>query len=351
MPSHITHLVFAEESVSRFYGPDSVLTRRHGTLFALGAQGPDVFFHNQRTMPTGIRYGVLVHRHGYGKFLASMVSEARSTGADFDSAQAAFLAGYLTHAVLDRHTHPFINYFSGWVDPDDNYSTRYRSMHPFFERIVDLFVLSRFRGIDLNSYDFFSRVDCGVELPAEIERMEAFALLESYRRTNRDGELVERLRNAYRDTMGYYRYSNRVTPARLREGLRREQSGELGNRWLAILHPFALDPAVDYLNEKHTPWCDPCDDSRTFAASFWDLMHNALEESVELLGLLQAAWVGDQTLRTLEERVGNGGLSDTTGRSSPCRKRYSRPLPLVELLSRLRRGIAEERLPESPPLP
>lgn len=350
MPSHVAHLVFAEETVARVCGAESPLIRTHGNFLALGAQGPDVFFHNQRTMPTGIRYGVLLHRHGYGRFVASMTQDALSKGADFDSAQAAFIAGFLSHAVLDRYTHPFINYFAGWVDPEDESSVRYRSTHPFLERIIDLFVLGRFRDTDINSFNFYGRVSCGDELPTDLERLLSTALQECYRRARRDDELVERLRNAYADTMGYYRYSNCITPDRLREGYRREQEGDIGSRWLAILHPFALDSSVDYLNEKHALWSDPCEKTREMAASFWDLMRNAFDECTGAMAGLRRSFGGELPLKELEALIGNGGLSDTSGSSSPCRKRFSNPLPLAELLQQLRSAIAEDNLPESPPI-
>ncbi|HUX12570.1 MAG TPA: zinc dependent phospholipase C family protein [Spirochaetia bacterium] len=350
MPSHVAHLVFAEEVVIRAFGSDTPLQNRFGNFLALGAQGPDVFFHNQRTMPTGIRYGILLHRHGYGKFVAGMVDAVRARSVPFESEAGAFAAGFLTHAILDRHTHPFINYFSGWVDPDEVSSARHRSMHPFFERIIDLFVLARYRSLGINRYNFFSRVDCGDELPEAVETMEAAAMRLCYRRARRDEELFTRLRNAYRDTMGYYRYSNRITPARLKEAMRREESGELGSRWLAILHPFALDGATDYLNEKHDRWTDPCDESRQLTDSFWDLFDRALESAAGPIAALRDAWAGALPLESLENAIGNGGLSDTNGEEAPCRKLYSRPLALADLLLYLRACIADDRIPDSPPL-
>jgi hypothetical protein len=350
MPSHVAHLVFAEETVARVCGTESPLIHTYGNYLALGAQGPDIFFHNQRTMPTGIRYGVLLHRHGYGRFIASLTQGALAKGAGFDSELSAYTAGFLSHAILDRYTHPFINYFAGWVDPEDESSARYRSMHPFLERIIDLHVLGRFRALDINTYDFYSRVNCGGGLPESLEKLLEAALVECYRRARRDEELAQRLRNAYSDTMGYYRYSNRITPGRLREGYRREQEGDIGNRWLAILHPFAIDGSVDYLNELHAAWSDPCDKTRVMAASFWDLMRNALDECTVSLAGLEQCWNGRLPFEKLEELVGNGGLGDTSGAASPCSKRYSRPLPLAQLLQRLRRAIAENDLPESPPV-
>ena len=59
MPSHFTHLLFAEAALRAALGERAEeILRAHGNLFRFGAQGPDFFYHNQRTMPTGLRYGV-----------------------------------------------------------------------------------------------------------------------------------------------------------------------------------------------------------------------------------------------------------------------------------------------------
>jgi len=354
MPSHITHLVFAEDMVTRCFGTDHPFLREHGSIFALGAQGPDIFYHNQRTMPTAIYYGVLLHRHGYGKFCAHLVDFAMREHLDFHSAEGAFIAAYITHAVLDRYTHPFINYFSGWPDPEDKSTERFRSMHPFFERIIDLFVLSRFRGITVNDYDFAGRVSCGDDAPRLVSRIQRLALSESYRRARNDESLAERLRNAYSDAMGYYRYSNTITPDRLAEGLRREKLGDIGPRWLAILHPISLLPDIDYLNEAGSVWFEPCEEGERTSASFWDLYREAGTECSAALSQLERAWSGNLELfgqsDSLESAIGNGGLSDRSGRTSPCTKSRSSPLPLSELLTHLRRRIVEDDLPDAPPV-
>jgi len=354
MPSHITHLVFAEDMIADHFGTDHPFLSEHGSLFALGAQGPDIFYHNQRTMPTAIYYGVLLHRHGYGKFCAHLVDSALRAHASFHSAEAAFIAAYITHAVLDRHTHPFINYFSGWPDPEDKRTERFRSMHPFFERIIDLFVLSRFRGTNVNDYDFAGRVYCGDEKLRLVSTIQKHGLSESYRRARTDESLADRLMNAYSDALGYYRYSNTITPDRLAEGLRREELGDIGPRWLTILHPIALLPDIDYLNEVGSVWFEPCEDGAQTSASFWELYRQAGDECSALLSQLERAWAGDLQLfgqsDSLESAIGNGGLSDRSGRTTPCAKTRSSPLPLTGLLAHLRRLIVDGQLPDAPPV-
>src|SRR4030042_4005693 len=136
MPAQICHLLFAEEAWRGALGGGAGgFLERPGNLFRFGAQGPDFFYHNQRTRPTGLKYGVAAHHEGYGRLTAHLVRQLRRLQArGIDEAVkdelTAFTLGWVTHAFLDRVTHPFIVSFSGWGE-------KYFRCHIFFERILD----------------------------------------------------------------------------------------------------------------------------------------------------------------------------------------------------------------------
>ena len=166
MPSHFAHLLFAAEALrGALGGKADDLLAAHGNLFRFGAQGPDLFYHNQRTMPTGLRYGVALHRHGYGSFVERMVQEAHRLSLGPGSDLGTFILGFVTHAPLDRATHPFINFFSGGADANDKESRRLYHAHPFLERIIDVMVLKERFVRAPSEFDFLSQVRCGRNLP------------------------------------------------------------------------------------------------------------------------------------------------------------------------------------------
>ncbi|NOY09010.1 MAG: hypothetical protein GXP33_09230 [Spirochaetes bacterium] len=74
MPAHITHIIFGEEALRRSMGTeaDRIITR-HGNIFRFACQGPDFFYHNQRTKPSGLKYGSLLHHEHYGRFTVNMI--------------------------------------------------------------------------------------------------------------------------------------------------------------------------------------------------------------------------------------------------------------------------------------
>ncbi|MEW5815130.1 MAG: hypothetical protein AB1798_07000, partial [Spirochaetota bacterium] len=118
MPAQITHQIFADELLRRSLGKEESSTlNRYYPLLTLAAQGPDIFYHNQRTKPSGFSFGRLIHTNGFGLLIAAMLKYAIRKNAGLYSDLAVFILGFTSHAFLDRKTHPYIIYFSGWVEP------------------------------------------------------------------------------------------------------------------------------------------------------------------------------------------------------------------------------------------
>ena len=126
MPSQVLHTLFGEDIVGEIYRrlggrfgivADKALekiNRTYPAVFALGCQGPDIFYHGQRTRPVAVEYGGLLHRRGYGVFTASLLKMGlpdpppdeediragrREKGIN---ALGVYSLGFMTHAILDR---------------------------------------------------------------------------------------------------------------------------------------------------------------------------------------------------------------------------------------------------------
>lgn len=322
MASHVAHLLFGEQCAGRV----RLSLDRRDPFFVLGAQGPDLFLHSQRTKPRAIQYGALLHRKGFAR-LASLLSS------DADSQVRRYAAGFITHIVLDRYSHPFINYFAGWWDRTRPETRRYRYMHPFLERLIDIELLRREEARHPREIDFARLIDCGEEIPELLLRALEEALPRCLESAGRDAELVERLRNAYRDALGYYRFTSTADDAYLREAIRREAAGRISERWLSLIHPPSLPYDLDVLNTEHRWWTHPCDNARRSEESFLDLWERALEEGARLLErYVEVAEVdGSAEVGSLEDAIGEENLNDGIYRARPCPKREMDPLPLPEL--------------------
>jgi hypothetical protein len=330
VPSQITHIVFGEEALGRGVSDAAGFLAEHGPAFRLGCQGPDLFYHNMRTRPSGIRYGVLLHRRHYGMVAQAMVQAARETAPQ--GAGAAYAAGFVTHGILDRATHPYIVFHSGWYDPAFPETRRYRRTHAFFERVLDVLVLRDRLGRDTGAFDCFRLLSCGSVLPASIEHVLAAGLEWTYARARQDGELRRRLANAYADSMSFYESTNPATPVRAQIAAELDRRDGSPRR-LALFHPrIAGDPEVDFLNLGHAEWLHPCSGERHYE-SYPELYQHALEEAGFAVSTVFDALAGRGTLEAVQVAAGNGSLNLAFADGRPCAPRHTGPLPLPEYLA------------------
>ncbi len=348
MPAQISHILFAEDSLRASLGEEAErILRSRGAVFRFAAQGPDFFYHNQRTRPSGLKFGIAVHREGFGRVVAQMVAEARhlreqSDGAALDSLEA-YILGFTTHAVLDRKTHPFVNYFSGWTDarPD---SHRYYRCHAFLERILDVLLLRHRRGTDIADYSVLPLVSCGERLPYTVVKALVKALQASYPRMHYKSLDRRRIDNAYTDTISFYTFSDPQAPEEYRRIAYLRDTTDDHRRRLALFHPRSIPADVDFLNLQGREWCHPCSDRIRSQASFLELYEQALERAVPMLRslaeILRRGGAADSPSAdspSVESLVGNESLGSGFDATDPCTLRYSDPLPLPELIDELYR--------------
>jgi len=340
MPSHFTHLLFAEEALRAALGEKAEeILEAHGNLFRFGAQGPDFFYHNQRTMPTGLRYGVALHRHGFGDFVESMAREAARLSGGPGSELSAFILGFATHALLDRHTHPYIGYFAGWVDPREEAHLRLYHAHPFLERIIDVLVLRERFGRAPAEFDFYSQVRCGATLPYPVIKAIVKGLNATYPAYNYKSRDRTRVENAYHDTIFFYKLTNHLNPDILKLAYRKDRKEGFRERRLGLMHPREIPAGYDFLNLSRAQWCHPCDDADVTTASFLDLYEESLGQCAAMLKDLYSVLAGQAPVEGLGARLGNESLD--AGRDN-CTPVHSRPLPLREILDAMYQAIERE---------
>jgi hypothetical protein len=368
MPSQILHILFAEDLIDGIYrrilprfGVVAEKAREkieltYRTSFALGCQGPDIFYHSRRKKPVGLEYGALLHRRGYGVFTAGLVKLGlpdpppdeedirlgrREKGI---SALGAYSLGFMTHALLDRAAHPYIVYKSGWYDPAKPETARYRGAHAFLERILDALMLRRLRGMEVRDWDQEAALGEVCEKPPlGLRELLARALVLAYpERAGRDEKLGRRIDNAFADCAWFYRLT---APARtaIKEGGAPEAPEFL--EILPLVYPERLGEEIDFLNLEKKAWRYPQDDAegedrRSFPEIYGDAVNRALETLAPVIGDYMS--LGRFPIKEAAQAIGNGGLSiqDRNGRvAAPTR---CDPLPLDKVLEEQRRlrGLA-----------
>ncbi|MDR3160741.1 MAG: zinc dependent phospholipase C family protein [Spirochaetaceae bacterium] len=334
MPSQILHTLFGEDVITAIYqslaprfGPvaDRALEKIRGSCrnaFALGCQGPDIFYHSQGRRPVGLEYGTLLHRRGAGAFTAELLKmglpgpEEGLRREREINALGAYALGFMTHAILDRAAHPYIIYKS-----------RY---HVFFERIIDVLMLRELREKEAASWDqeaILARI-CE-EPPVGLKELLARALILAFpERAGRDGKLMARIDNTFADCARFYRLTS---PRRTSLG-----GGVVERRVLELLYPEKLEEDIDFLNLKKEPWYYPAGNSGENYRSFPELYAGAVARAASVITPVIAGYLetGIFPIGEAARAIGNGGLSIQDDEGRPCAPTRSAPLPLDRTLRR-----------------
>ncbi len=341
MAGQITHILAGEkalEAASRKLC--AAVLRERGRWFRLGCQGPDIFYHNQRTKPSALHYGALAHRHGYGTALAAAVRALPRDRRLPATAAGAYLLGLATHAAVDRRTHPFIVYYAGWADPSKPDSERYRSCHPFLERLLDESLLALWRGLEPARFDMESLV-CGSE-PRRDEDREAVALWAAGlraafpRAAGQDGLLEQRIANALEDARHFMRLTNPKRTAMLpgNEDWFAYLDDKIGPRSVALVYPDRLPPELDLESLGSEGWEHPAGDGRRGNSTYAQVVEEAVNDARTALEALIPLLGGKGDEIDLARIVGDGGLSIEDPEGRPLPPLVSRPLPLAEIMAR-----------------
>ncbi|MDR0442744.1 MAG: zinc dependent phospholipase C family protein [Treponema sp.] len=275
MPSQILHTIFGEDVINGlrsrpetaglkgiFTGCTSGAGETGCGAFSLGCQGPDIFYHSQRHKPVALEYGSLLHRRGCGTFSASLINmalqdkeDARETSLHYaretslhyaretslqNTGNLHYALGFMTHAFLDRHCHPYIIYHAG------------REYHSFFERIIDVLMLMELRRHDPVSWDKEKILaDVCENPPAGLKELIISSLAETFpEKAGKDRSLAKRIDNTFVDCARFY---NMTSPARIKEAFSGGERPAVSRRAINYMYPENLSSEIDCMRRVHTP--------------------------------------------------------------------------------------------------
>ncbi|MFQ3547056.1 MAG: zinc dependent phospholipase C family protein [Termitinemataceae bacterium] len=350
MPAQVLHVLFGKAVINECtirlrntYGNrfDASIEKLHTTYapaFALGCQGPDIFYHNQRRKPVSIEYGSLLHRRNYGTFVTELLRRTLSPAL---TSLGAYALGFVTHAFLDRAAHPYIVYKSGRVSVQQPETAKYARAHAFFERILDVEMLTLLEGISIDAWDQERLIARACEEPPVYL---AETLAETFRtvfpeRACKDPLLVARMQNALLDAGTFYRITNPMRTAMNNRKIDEAVYFSVKNIYkpdissVALIYPEKYPLSVDYLNLAHAPWQHPCKRGEIDYRSFVDIYSQTCSECVKIMYTFIANFIDTHHLPEHPElMIGNHGLSIVDGYGKPCKPLHSDPLPIDEIL-------------------
>lgn len=358
MPSQILHILFGEDVIagifkrteSRFEAVTvkaAEALQAYKNIFALGCQGPDIFYHSRRKRPVGLEYGTLLHRRGIGVFSAKLLEASLPSAAASAETLAGINAlgvyslGFMTHAFLDRASHPFIVYKSFRLSPASPGGLGAAQSHAFFERIIDSLMLKVLRGREVSGWDqedVLSGV-CSKPPPGLQELLENTLVKTFPERAGKDEKLAQRIQNTFDDSVRFYRLTAPASVAQKSSS----SSAAMNKDHLVYVYPENLPGHIDFLNLEKRPWFYPAGDAKKDTRSFPELYAQAVQAASDALGRVIERYLADGVFPTAQAAtvIGNGGLSivDTSG--APCSPSRFDPLPLDQALEQ---QLASRRL-------
>ena len=220
MPSQVLHSLFGEDLFAEIFRRVSLtpdLRARYSieniidtykSVFVLGCQGPDIFYHSRGRRPVGLEYGSLLHRRGMGAFTASLLemSFAARKPEEWINALGAYALGFMTHAALDMYIHPYVVYKTVSLSPSKSEPLRLDHAHAFFERILDALMLKHLRDMDISAWDQKGLLAESCESPPPgLKELLIQALINAFpERAGKDGKLILRVDNTFADCAFFY---------------------------------------------------------------------------------------------------------------------------------------------------
>ena len=307
--------------------------------FRFGCQGPDIFYHNQRTKPSGLHYGSLAHHRRFGTLVAAAASSLAPADQDPQRSAGAYILGLSTHAALDRATHPFIVCRSFWIGSVGPTARARLGCHAFLERLLDRELLA-FRE-DLKPAGYGIAVKLGLDrTPAPKTDARLIALWEAglraaYAKASLSDELlVQRIANALADGRHFYRATD---PARTEAGnaspdWRERLAGDEGRYLVSILYPELPHTQLDAMNMAKESWPHPAGDGRVSDASYPELVAHGEAKAARTIASVLGLWAGATTEDELASEIGDEGLSLVDAEGVPESPKVSAPLALPEAM-------------------
>jgi hypothetical protein len=273
-----------------------------------------------------------------GVFTAGLIEMALPPQRRKDGINAltAYILGFMTHAMLDRLTHPYIVYKSSWISPLQPETARFAHSHAFFERIIDVLMLKLLRAVEISAWDQEGLLSEVCDNPPQgLKELLTCALIRAFpERAGKDEKLMARIENTFYDCAYFYRLTAplKTAPARLDKAETRQVP--LKKRHLVYLFPEELSAHIDFLNLEKRPWFYPAGDGEEDFRSFPELYAEALNTAADSLTGIFSRYMeeGFFPLQEAERAIGNAGLSIVDRTGKPCAPGRSDPLPLNEVI-------------------
>lgn len=304
MPNIWTHIMFCEEIMDSTGAQEEFSSVQ--PYLNLGAQGPDPFFYHNfwpwKKDHSVNEVGNVMHHQECGPLLLDMIKSAKHKSL----ATRGYVAGFVTHHILDRNTHPYIHYLAGYE----------KNKHQVLEVAIDTVMMSRYRNFETWKTPVYKEIDVGAHLDEEIQQLLHQLLLDYFPDTIQSVP-DHYINQAYKDM-------------KLALTILFDPQGWKNKLLGTLVSPFSHQPIrdeKDYLNDKRETWYHSATNEAS-KKSFVDLFEEARIEGIDLLTEVRAYWKDKEESRTSQLEAIIQNISYDTGKPLELKveNQYSNPI-------------------------
>ncbi|BCG59599.1 zinc dependent phospholipase C family protein [Paenibacillus sp. URB8-2] len=286
-------------------------------LYQLGCQGPDLlYYHGFLPWSKDVgasRLGDFMHSRSCGGVLMEFWDKVLLLPLQERRPAAAYFAGFMTHHLLDRTLHPYINWKSGYKHRD----------HQRFEIALDTVFIKWLNGRNTWTMPGWKEIHAGRSLPSDVvDILHATACAFYPEMANFPRSCWQ---EAYRDMVLAQRLL--FDPHGWKKKIVHGPNAGLFYRKLS-----AAEEKLDYLNERNTPWRHSALYSEVRTDSVPQLWEQALTEGrlvmTALSDWIQAESRIEAEVKREQFRVKLGDRSYDTGKEcgSNLVNQYAEPI-------------------------
>lgn len=288
MPNIWTHMLFCEDLIDTIGNPNSF--SKHEALMKLGAQGPDPFFYHHfwpwLKESHVNKIGSLLHTQECGPVIMEMIQKAKNK----DKPVQAYVFGFVTHHILDRNAHPYINYRAGYEG----------SNHQKLEVCIDTTLMEKYHNLKTWKVPVYKEINVGRTMNKDAAQLLHHTIKTFFPALPFDNPCY--IQKAYQDMKFALK-------------LLADPYGWKNIFLKSFISSYSHQPIkdeVDYLNLNHTTWYHPATNTPS-TDSFLDLYEQAKLEGIEIMSEVIRFWAGNEVTpnEQLQKLVGN--ISYDTG--------------------------------------
>lgn len=302
MPNIWTHILFCQEMVDAMQTKPTFL--EDTTYLNLGAQGPDPFFYHHfwpwMKKDSVNEIGTLLHTKHCGDVIMDLIMFSK----DQNDHVKAYVFGFVTHHVLDRHTHPYIHYRAGYEG----------SNHQKLEVRIDTLIMKKYKHINTWEYPVHKKIDVGSKIDQDLQNLLHTTIKKHFPEVEQ--ETSRYIQKAYKDMKLAFKILS--DPYGWKNVL-------LGPLISAYSHRPIKD-SIDYLNEHRQKWHHSAN-NEVSTKSFLDLYSEAKTEGFDILSELLNYWNHEEDRASkLRELIGHISFDTGLPLSLGLSNSYSDPI-------------------------